>query len=236
MRHEHAGHRKRLLVRLRAGETLLEQEQLEVILFPLLPRRNTNDLAHRLLAKFGTLQGVFSATEQQLREVEGIGRRLADNLVAIGRALERLLRTGAGWKFESRSFVGLMQKEYAKIGYEVTDIYPLNDAGEITGCYRFSDKDKHKVTLHGATISRILLKERPSGLVVVHNHPESGAKASVADENMTRTCQVLCNLHGVLLCDHIIFSKDGHYSYYLSDALKDIHADFAAHTLIQGKE
>ena len=70
---EHAGHRKRMITRLAEG-TLCDHEYLEMLLFYAIPRRNTNDIAHRLLARFGDLNGVLNAPMKALQEIDGVGR------------------------------------------------------------------------------------------------------------------------------------------------------------------
>ena len=61
----HEGHRQRLIAKLEEG-TLCDHEYLEMLLFNALPRKNTNDIAHRLLAEFGSLNKVFAAKPEQL--------------------------------------------------------------------------------------------------------------------------------------------------------------------------
>lgn len=59
----HTGHRKRLKNRfLEEGLDSFEPHQvLELLLFFSIPRRDTNEIAHKLLKKFGSLSGVFEA-------------------------------------------------------------------------------------------------------------------------------------------------------------------------------
>ena len=61
--HLHAGHRQRLKNRyLDFGvENFSDHELLEMLLFYAIPQRNTNDLAHALIDRFGSLAGVLSA-------------------------------------------------------------------------------------------------------------------------------------------------------------------------------
>lgn len=68
----HSGHRKRMRDRfLRDGiDSLQDHEVLELLLFYAIPRQDTNELAHRLLAKFRTLSGVFDAPIEELKRVE----------------------------------------------------------------------------------------------------------------------------------------------------------------------
>ena len=80
----HDGHRQRLLKRVEE-EDLLEHELLEMLLFYVFKRRNTNDLAHRLLAKFGSIEALVSASMEELQSVEGIGKQTAQFFFLLGR-------------------------------------------------------------------------------------------------------------------------------------------------------
>ena len=80
---EHMGHRQRLYDRLKEGK-IFEHEMVELLLFNAVPRQNTNALAHRLLAKFGTVKGIFQASVEELETVEGVGRSVAGYLHLFG--------------------------------------------------------------------------------------------------------------------------------------------------------
>ncbi len=49
----------------------------ELILFQSIPRADTNPIGHRLLEKFGTPEGVFAASEEELCSVSGVGPKTA---------------------------------------------------------------------------------------------------------------------------------------------------------------
>lgn len=78
----HKGHRERLKQQfLTFGDTAMNDHQLlELLLFFSIPRRDTNPLAHALLDRFGSLEGIFSATHQELTEVKGVNDHTADLL------------------------------------------------------------------------------------------------------------------------------------------------------------
>ncbi|MBP3379999.1 MAG: RadC family protein [Ruminococcus sp.] len=71
----HAGHRDRIRQRfIRFGaDSLFDHELLELVLFYAMPRRNTNEIAHDLIVKFGDLKGVLNAPPEELKQVKGIG-------------------------------------------------------------------------------------------------------------------------------------------------------------------
>ena len=75
----HEGHRERLREKIRKNgiKDLEPHEVLEYLLFSFVPRRNTNDIAHRLLHKFGSLSAVFDADYNALVEVEGMTQNAA---------------------------------------------------------------------------------------------------------------------------------------------------------------
>ena len=54
----HDGHRERLRKKFKEGN-IEDHELLELLLFFSIPRVNTNEIAHRLIEKFGSVNGVF---------------------------------------------------------------------------------------------------------------------------------------------------------------------------------
>ena len=75
----HSGHRQRLRkTALEAGiDELSDIQALELLLFYAIPRRDTNELAHRLINHFGSYSAVLNADYHKLLEVDGIGKNAA---------------------------------------------------------------------------------------------------------------------------------------------------------------
>ena len=74
------GHRRRLRQRMeREGwETLRPHEMVELVLNHAVPRQNLSDIARALVARFGSVGGVFAADREALLSVEGMTPRLAE--------------------------------------------------------------------------------------------------------------------------------------------------------------
>ena len=123
--HEHGGHRQRIIKKLEQG-VLLEHELLEVFLFNAIPRRNTNDIAHKLLAQFKTMRGVFNAKLEELKRVDGIGESVAAYIVCAGKIFEKFYefdKMVIPVHFDQNSFFSFVKSAYAKEEKEVLDFY-----------------------------------------------------------------------------------------------------------------
>ncbi len=78
----HDGHRQRSKRRYLAlgAEGMEDHQLLELLLFYAIPRQDTNETAHRLIQRFGSLQGVL----QELTSVEGVGENAAVLVRLVG--------------------------------------------------------------------------------------------------------------------------------------------------------
>ena len=221
---EHSGHRKRLIDKLAKG-VLLEHEVLETLLFNAIPRRNTNDIAHRLLAEFGSVTAVLNAPVEKLKAVDGVGDSVAAYLRCVGTFCELYY---AEYKerfpdfYEENTFSAFVRREYAYLPTEILDCYLVDRMGRILQRKRFSNYQPDYAELDPKEFSEILSTRGLAGIVLVHNHPVGDCKPSDADHNLTKQCQCLCSFHNLLLCDHVVCAADGIFSYYQEGLLKGI--------------
>ena len=88
----HNGHRERIREQYisHGAEAFLDHQFLELLLTYAIPRRDTNELAHLLLERFGSLEGVVTAEIAQLMLVEGVGESAAVFLRMQGDLFRRL--------------------------------------------------------------------------------------------------------------------------------------------------
>lgn len=220
----HDGHRARMRQKAEKGE-LEEHEWLEVLLFNAIPRRNTNEIAHALLLRFGSIQRVFSARTEDLLSVDGVGESVATYLRTVGCFYEKFREKEEKryyGKFEHNAFLSFVNDSYYGIEVEVLDLYLLNGEGLVVDKKRFSVEQLYSVKVIPEELTSFLLQREGSGVVMVHNHPRGDACPSAADDAMTKNCQLLCSMHNRLLCDHVIYAPNGVYSYYLSERMQGI--------------
>jgi DNA repair protein RadC len=230
----HEGHRHRLYEKLKK-DALEDHEWLEALLFNALPRRNTNDLAHTLIQRFGSSYEVVNASVEELQSVPGVGLSIAAYLRNVGRLLQihhkKQEFTYQG-KFNPRDFLPFVKQVYKDTIYEVLELYLLDGEGRIIKKRGFSIESIARVTVVPEELSEFLLEKGASGVVMVHNHPFGEATPSGADDEMTKNCQMLCSMHNRLLCEHVICAKDGIFSYYLSGRLQEISERYSASELL----
>ena len=232
----HDGHRARIRERLSQG-IVMEHEILEILLFNAVPRLNTNELAHRLLATFGSIPGVLSATMEQLQEVEGMGSSLAAYIHCCGLCFERCYVAKMTPKarqrvYETDSFIQYVVETYGQVDREILDLYALDENGNIIICKRFTQDSLFNVSVSPEQIGKFLTDNKACGLVMVHNHPFGDAEPSASDDFMTMKCQLICSLQNVLLCDHVIYSPEGAYSYYRKGRLQEISAQYSVNSVL----
>lgn len=94
----HEGHRARIVGKLKNPETLYEHELMEILLFNACPRKDVNGIAHNLIDRFGSIEGVLRARVDELVETPGIGTGMAEYLRCLGLCLGR---AGGGDSFAS---------------------------------------------------------------------------------------------------------------------------------------
>lgn len=85
----HKGHRARMRSKLELyGARIFDTyELLEMLLYYVIPYKDTNPIAKRLLARYGGLDGVLRAPVSHLTEVDGIGEKCADFISRVGRIM-----------------------------------------------------------------------------------------------------------------------------------------------------
>ena len=181
----HAGHRKRLVDKLIENpDALAPHEYLEILLFPLLPRKNTNDIAHRLLKTFGSLDLIFTASPKELMSVDGVGERVAAELVVFGKLFQLL----KGKKEEISYATSFCQiKDYLAACFknlrdEKLLLVLLNKNYKIITKIEYTDNNSESVTADIPEMAKAVAIHKPTYAIIAHNHPSGNAVPSKSDD------------------------------------------------------
>lgn len=231
----HVGHRQRLLEKLQ-NEELSDVERLEILLFNAVPRRNTNDLAHRLLSHFESIADIFTASMKELSAIKGVGENVAAYLRCIGSFFYgSVCQKGEDWskKMTRQDIIDNLNEHPIDALFETAELYLLDENGYITSRHVLQGGIS-SVNISVEWLSQILIEHAPAGVFLVHNHPGGTTEPSPGDENMTRQCQILCSMHNVMFCDHIIHTNKGVvYSYYDKGEMTEISEMYAVGAIIK---
>jgi DNA repair protein RadC len=213
-----AGHRSRLRDRFRSGgaSAVPDYELMEMILFRAFPRGDVKPIAKRLIAKFGSFSGAVAAPPERLKEVEGVGDRVVDELKLIKAAAERLLRgeviarpTLSSWA-SVLDYLRLAQGFDAREQFRVLFLDKKNNliADEVQG---IGTVDHTPVYVR--EVVKRALELSSSAIILVHNHPSGDPTPSRADIDMTNQIIAAAKPLGVTVHDHVIVGRNGHKSF-----------------------
>lgn len=216
--HHYHGHRDRLRSRYRDnGDTsLADYEILELLLFRLIPRKDTKPIAKALLARFGTLSGVFGAPAALLQEVNGIGETVALDIKLISTIGHRTLKSEIRNKQILSSWSAVVEYCHAAMAHETREQFRILflDKRNVL----IADEVQGTGTVdHTPVYTREVIKRAlelsATALILAHNHPSGDPAPSRADIDMTRTIIEAAKPLGITVHDHIIIGKDGHVSF-----------------------
>lgn len=220
----HDGHRNRLKNRfLNEGLTNFEDHNvLELLLFYSIPRSDTNEIAHELLNKFGSLHGVFEASMEDLMSINGISRHSAvlikmipELFVVYGRDKVRDIQKINSSDDAKQFFI---PRFYGKVREEV-QLVLLDDKMNIIKWVKIYEGSVNSANVPIRKIVEIAIENRATNVIIAHNHPTGLILPSKDDLRATAKVREALALVDIKLLDHVIVSdneaaslKDSGYS------------------------
>jgi DNA repair protein RadC len=220
----HDGHRERLKNRfLTEGlDNFTDIQVLELLLFYCIPRRDTNELAHRLLDRFDSLSQVLETSTEELMTVEGIGLNAATflKLVPAAGRFYSVDRSNRCKILTTLTECGNYLKERFKgRSHEMVFLLCLDAKCKVLCCQQVGEGG---VNSAGVPIRRVVetaLAANATTVVLAHNHPSGLALPSHEDIETTRRVALALDAVEIALADHIIvadgdFTSMVHSGYY----------------------
>ncbi len=220
----HSGHRQRLLnTILDAGiDKVSDVVALEFILTYVIPRADTNEIAHRLLERFGSAANALNADWELVADVEGMGETSAKKFHLLVDIFDyytnELLEKK--YTFERRSDISDFFEELLRFqNVETTYIVGLDASKRVKSKQKLSTGGLLSVGISTHQIAKFVTGIKPAFVLLAHNHPQGKAIPSQADIDGTKIIESLLSSLGTPLIDHIIVGNDGVYgiltqSYY----------------------
>ena len=211
----HDRHRERLRQKYReARDSLADHELLELFLFPLLPRKNTNPLAHALIEHFGSLDRVLEADPAALCQVEGIGEKTALALSQVSylwRRREEAKERREGGALDTIDRLGrFFLAKYRGVTEEVAYLLLLDSRARPIDCRKLSEGLADCSEIDCARIVKYAQLHKATRVVLAHNHPGGSAQPSDSDMTVTLYLRRVLAPIGIRLEEHILVA-DGNY-------------------------
>ena len=220
----HDGHRQRLRDSFILNEldSFNDITALELLLSFAIPRKDTNELAHALIDRFGSLNGVMRASHQELLEVSGIGENAAVLLRLVPQMYKKAAISAVNDIKVLRYISDIADYLCPRFINEVDEVMYLlcidNNAHPIS-CIQLARGVGDYVETNIRKIAQLSISNRASRIVIAHNHPRGPALPSIEDDDVTRRVLHGLSALGVSLSDHLIFFGEEYYSYLQSGKL-----------------
>lgn len=213
----HKGHRERLREKYKRNglNAFADHEVLELLLFYANKRSDTNETAHRLINRFGSLTGVLEASYEDLKETPEVGDVAATLITLIPQLFNR-------YSLDKAKKIRYVKTSEEALEFFAPKFYGL--AEERVGVLSVDSQNKINnfsfVTEGGASLAeidirqilQIAIRSSAYAVIIAHNHPGGVAAPSKSDIQSTQALIEAFNAVGVRLADHMILTDEEGFS------------------------
>lgn len=223
-------HRKRVKERFRKEglENFDERYVLELMLFYCVPRKDTRELAIRLLEHFGSIIQVLDATPEELDRVEGVGEGIS-TFISFRRQLERYYQikqdeAPIGPLTKPEEFGKMLRAKFVHQRNEMVYVLCLDGKCKPISCLFVGEGSVNSANIPVRRIVEICLNANATSVVLAHNHPGGLSFPSGEDIETTYRVAKALNTVDVYLADHLIFADGDYLSMAQSGYYKGVDA------------
>ncbi len=219
MEKKYEGHRERLRKKYLQGGYFAfhEYEVIELLLTYVIPRKDTKPIAKDLIEKFGSLDGVVTASIEELCSISGIKENSAIFVKLLGDLSKNLYKgeikkEGIQLK-DKNSLIRYLRSEIGFSSREEFRVIFLNNYNMLVGSETLFIGTIDKSAVYPREIVEKVLYYKAKGIIFAHNHPSGNLRPSKQDIQITEHMQEALDLIDVKLLEHIIITQDGYFSF-----------------------
>ena len=191
-------------------------ELLELLLFTIIPRADTKQMAYVLMDKFKNLHSISNASVNDLNACGVNGEKIHYVFKLCNEIVSRMLQN----EIEQRSVMDTMSKllKYCKVkigtlSEEEFHVLFLDSKMRLIKDKKYGIENVNEVILHVRGIIQNTLELHSCNVVLMHNHPSGDCTPSQTDIDTTNKIKQSLKSIGVKLLDHIIVSGDRCYCF-----------------------
>ena len=215
-------YRREFLERLQSGGELDDSGLLNIILSNAYGGRDMSSVAGALLERFPGVSAILEAGYEEIMTVEGVSESVAAYLKSLGLA-RKLFDRGDLYITDTEQCFAVAAERFGGAENENLDIYFVNKSGRVTDIKRYTSELPDKVEVSAGTLLSVISASGAYGLYLAHNHINTGANPSAADNKVTAKLLTACDICGINFYDHCIVSSNGdRFSYKESGLLEKL--------------
>lgn len=205
----HKNHRARLRETFKnvGVDGMPEHNILELLLFYSIPRKDTNELAHKLIKEFGSFSRIFDASYEQLLDIEGMGESSALLISMIPGICRRYIEGKAKGKInlsDPKDAQEYLKDKFYGCKTEVFFMLCLDGVGNLINCCKLGEGTPGTVLIDKRVVMQTAFRNDADKVIFAHNHPNGIAAPSREDMELTSEFSSLFTSVGIRLADHII--------------------------------
>lgn len=223
---DHSGHRERVKTEFlaRGLDGWTDHRALELLLFYALPQKDTNNLAHDLVDRFGSLAGVLDASRDELCKVKGVSNHTAVLLKLIPALSGRYHHERGDLNTiinGPKDAIPVLSPYFYGARNEMVYILCMDGKRRLLGVRKIAEGSIHAADINIRRIVEEAVGLRAARLYLAHNHISNIPLPSAADWRTTDTIRSVLAPVGLVLEDHLIFGEDDVISLNQSEANGD---------------
>ena len=193
-----------------------DYELLELYLFRSSRMGDVKPKAKALLARFGSLGAVLSASLPELRSVPGIGEVAALDLKLVHELAQRIGREPAARRTVISSWSALLSYVRVAMQHETREqfrVIYLDRKNQLIADEVASQGTVDHAPVYPREVVRRALEVAASSVILVHNHPSGDPTPSKADVDITQAVVAAARPLGISVHDHLVVGREGVVSF-----------------------
>lgn len=209
------GERPRERLEYHGASALSNAELLAILLRTGLVNENVLQLAGRLLAQYGGLEGLARANFDELCQVKGLGKAKVTQIKAALELGRRLLATCPESRPQVRSpgdAANLIQAEMSLLEQEQLRTLMLDTKNRVIRVHTLYMGSLNTNHLRVAELFREAVRANCAAIIVAHNHPSGDPTPSPEDVQVTRQIVKAGEMLDIDVLDHLIIGQHRYVS------------------------
>lgn len=211
----HKGHRKRLRKRFIENglNSFQPHEIVEFILFYSIPRANTNEIAHNLIKRFGSVYGVLQASPEELNAINGISCKSIEFIKTFSDVCHYYL-VHENLNKKPTDILEYVKNYFSKVSQKMFLVIILSPDMTIKSTYTFTpDASGSNKIIHD--LAMMTMKNQAHDVIIAHNcNGEKIPVPSREDYFVVRYISESLRPLGVCTADYIISNGTITFSMY----------------------